>query len=178
MEVDNSPRSLASSLTGESTLTLPKHPSNFLVCGVFKSGWSLTLADVRAHSVRQHDPLETPVTDIIHIYVINCCQRSVCWCDLRHNGSSLSEANPPTVNNTNASVKTSRLVYRIVNATYALRVVQFSHWIFLYTTKQTSTSQTSEYLTPSERRIVRMEQLPVCDVTQHGPWHGHTHCSH
>lgn len=71
-EVDNSPKSLASSLTGESMLAFSKSTS-LLVFGVSKTGRLLISADVCTHSTRQHDALTPTASDItsIHIQLYN-----------------------------------------------------------------------------------------------------------
>jgi len=70
MEVESSPKSLASSLTGESVVTFSRHLINLLL-GVFKSRRSFTSAFVDTHSAQQHDPLEPQASDIIRIQLYN-----------------------------------------------------------------------------------------------------------
>jgi len=68
MEVDNSPMSLASSLTGESVLTFSN--INLFVLGVLRNRCSLRSDDVRTQPTLQLDFLEAPASDIIRTY--NC----------------------------------------------------------------------------------------------------------
>jgi len=85
-EVDNSPKSLASSLTGESVLTFSES-SSFLVFGVFKTGWPFTSADARTHdSTRQYDACKPTASDItgirIQLYNNQCTMQTAFVYDL------------------------------------------------------------------------------------------------
>jgi len=85
-EVDNSPKSLASSLTGESVLTFSES-SSFLIFGVCKTGWPFTSADARTHdSTRQYDACKPTASDItgirIQLYNNQCTMQTAFVYDL------------------------------------------------------------------------------------------------